>query len=80
MLKKKKGKKEWGTEAMLTINKFQKLVKWMNSKLTLTQENRETLKSSKKSNRYVKFFPQNNTPGPDNFTGKVTYFTHKKEI
>lgn len=52
----------------------------MNSKLTLTQENRETLKSSKKSNRYVKFFPQNNTPGPDNFTGKVTYFTHKKEI
>ena len=52
----------------------------MNSKLTLTQENRETLKSSKKSNRYVKFFPQNNTPGPDNFTGKVTYFTYKKEI
>ena len=52
----------------------------MNSKLTLTQENRETLKSSKKSTRYVKFFPQNNTPGPDNFTGKVTYFTHKKEI
>lgn len=52
----------------------------MNSKLTFTQENRENLKKSSKISKMSSSFPQNNIYLADNFSGKVTYFTHKKEI